>query len=74
MAGSFLALVLTRYRENLVSNNANDLLSIALAFAVHGTGHRFIPDGAQRRRGRAASSLVRSHCLLRILYLFDRDL
>src|ERR1700733_4625497 len=62
------------YGENLVSNNANDLLSIALSFAVHSTGHRFISDGAQRRNSGAAPSLVRRHCLLGILYLFDRDL
>src|ERR1700721_3650651 len=44
-------------REDLVSNNANDPLTIALAFAVHSTGHCFIPDGAQRRHGRATTSL-----------------
>src|SRR6201999_224677 len=30
------------YGEDLVANNADDLLSMALAFAVHSTGHCFI--------------------------------
>jgi hypothetical protein len=59
--------------ENLVTDAANDLLPIGLAFGVRGARHCLIPNSLQRRRLATAVGLVACHSLVWILYLLHRD-